>query len=159
MNNPALTNRLPLPSLSRRAKTNLNLSRRYAPGNGCQTSTLLQNYFMQPFDWGVFKPMGGLILTGTAAIYILLIVVTIRRWSCAALTARHHWTVRVIGFVAIGMMVFASAISVMIQLTSAHYQGTTHAPAVAIIIGVWLSIRIIGRPREQRSEPDAALKE
>lgn len=57
-----------------------------------------------------------------------------------------------IGFLAIAVMVFAAAISVMAQLTSAHYQGTTHAPADAVIIGVWLSIRILGRHQEQKTE-------
>ena len=100
---------------------------------------------MHPFDWGVFQPWGEMILAGTAASYLFLIGATIRRWSCADLTARHHWSIRLIGFVAIAVMVVAAFISVIMQLTSVHYQGTVHAPAVAVIVGVWLSIRFVGR--------------
>jgi Na+/phosphate symporter len=100
---------------------------------------------MNPFDWGVYQPWGELILTGTAAGYLFLIVATIRRWSCADLTARHHWVIRWLGFVAIAVMVVAAFLSVMMQLTSVHYQGAFHAPALAVIVGVWLSIRFLGR--------------
>lgn len=107
---------------------------------------------MHSFDWGVFNPWGELILAGSATSYLFLILTTIRRWSSTNLTARHHWVIRWIGFGAIALMVGAASISVMLQLTSAHYQGTVHAPAVAVIVGVWLSIRIVGRDPKSGSE-------
>jgi hypothetical protein len=100
---------------------------------------------MHPFDWGVFKQGGELILAGTAASYAILIVATIRRWSRAENTARHHWAVKVTGFAAIAVMTIAASISVTGQLTSSHHQEQVHVPAVAVIVGVWLVIRILGR--------------
>ena len=112
---------------------------------------------MHPFDWGVFKPWGEMILAGTAASYLFLIVAAIRRWSCADLTDRHHWAIRLIGFGTIAVMIFSAFISIMMQLTSAHYQGTVHAPAVAVIVGVWLSIHIVGRnSKQEANKPDMA---
>lgn len=59
------------------------------------------------------------------------------------------------GLVAIAVMTIAAVISVMIQLTSGHFQGTVHAPAVAVIVGVGLSIRFVGRaPKAKVNNPD-----
>jgi len=100
------------------------------------------------FDWGVFEPCGELILTVTALIYLVLIVTSIRRWSRGYFTARHHWVIKLIGFGCIAIMVAAAFGSVLLQITSAHYQNATHIPAVSIIVGVWLSIRMAGRDPE-----------
>ncbi len=104
-----------------------------------------QYHLPHPFDWGVFKQGGEVILAVTAASYAILIVATIRRWSRADNTARHPWAVKVAGFAAIAVMTTAACISVSVQMSSSHYQEQIHVPAVAVIVGVWLVIRILGR--------------
>jgi hypothetical protein len=104
-----------------------------------------QYHLPHPFDWGVFKQGGEVILAVTAASYAILIIATLRRWSRSDHTARHHWAVKVAGFAAIVVMTTAASMSVTVQMSSSHYQEQVHLPAVAVIIGVWLVIRILGR--------------
>ncbi|MBN2798361.1 MAG: hypothetical protein JXX28_04375 [Deltaproteobacteria bacterium] len=101
---------------------------------------------MDLLDWGLFKPLGAVWLALSAGWYALVL------GAGAALVLRCRcplWTRAVISLLW-PLPAFAAGMSLLLQLTSAHHQGPTHAIALgitgsyalALALAIWLGRRL-----------------
>lgn len=92
---------------------------------------------MHPFDWGIFKPWGELILVVTATIYCCTIWISGRIWWRLSRRAKRWYIPALPGVLILGVMICRAGNFLLWQTTSGHYQETIHMTAV-ITVGVGL---------------------
>lgn len=96
------------------------------------------------FDWGMYKAHGELILLITTGCYVACFVLCILLIQRTAQRVGYPNLGMVLGCLALVPMVYMAMQSILVQLTSAHYQEAVHIPAVitvavsfAAVVGAW----------------------
>lgn len=88
---------------------------------------------MHPFDWGVTKPWGEMILLVTATLYCAALWLSAKQWLVASHASPRRYLPAFAGVVFLGIMLYESGTSIFWQMTSAHCQQSTHMLAIAVI--------------------------
>ena len=114
---------------------------------------------MHPFDWGVTKPWGEMILIVTAALYCAAVWFSAKQWWTAAITSSRWYLPASVGVVVLGMMLYEAGTSIFWQMTSAHYQQSKHMLAVAAIAsGCAVSFAVGSIARKKANKPSEAIQ-
>lgn len=92
---------------------------------------------MHPFDWGVTKPWGEAILLVTTVVFAAVVWWSVRQWLATCWRSRRWWLPAVPAILILGAMVQQAGSSIFLQMTSFHYQESTHMVAVAAIASGW----------------------
>lgn len=99
---------------------------------------------MSIFDWGVFKSGGDEILACSSLLYLsALVIATICVLHIRRRKKRPRLAICLAVFALLPMLLMSFA-SISLQLTSAHYQETTHIPAV-VVISVAFAATVLAR--------------
>jgi len=86
------------------------------------------------FDWGVYKAYGELVLLLSSAFYLGCLAGAIIMVRGVGRMLRSTNSAIFFGTFLLGPMVFMAWRSVGLQLSSAHYQESTHIPAVTTVL-------------------------
>jgi hypothetical protein len=103
-------------------------------------------YYIKPtfFDWGVYKPHGWWILLGSLFAYAACIAISVTLVARMGRRLLYKSFVFWAAFLALIALSYAAAKSVLLQLSSRHYQERTHIPALAVM-GVSLGMIVGGQ--------------